>query len=217
MTTPTPKDLSKGVVPFVDRSGSPAAMEPGGDRPAIPVSGQSSSNSVRIEGLVRAQFDFVWRTARRLGLPDAAADDAAQQTFIVASRRIDDIEAGKERAFLYRTLTNVMAEQRRAYARKREDLSDQEYVAGLADPRPNPEQSMADAQARELLDRVLAGLDDDARQVFVLFELEGMTVPEIASALEIPGGTAASRLRRAREQFDKSAKRLRAALEGGRS
>jgi len=44
--------------------------------------------------------------------------------------------------------------------------------------------------------------------VFVLFELEGMTTPEIAELIGIPLGTAASRLRRARETFREAASKL---------
>ena len=54
---------------------------------------------------------------------------------------------------------------------------------------------------RELLDRILDTLTQDLRTAFVLFELEDLSVPEIAEVLEIPTGTVASRLRRAREQF----------------
>jgi RNA polymerase sigma-70 factor (ECF subfamily) len=53
----------------------------------------------------------------------------------------------------------------------------------------------------------------DLRAVFVLFELEGLEVREIAALHEIPAGTASSRLRRAREEFSTLAKRARATFE----
>jgi len=56
-------------------------------------------------------------------------------------------------------------------------------------------------------------MDEPSRTVFVLFELEGFTFTEIAELLEIPRGTVASRLRRARTEFVEGARRLRARLE----
>ena len=60
------------------------------------------------------------------------------------------------------------------------------------------------AAARKLPDPNLSTMDMDLRTTFVLFELEGLSTPEIAQLAEIPLGTAASRLRRAREHFRES-------------
>jgi RNA polymerase sigma-70 factor (ECF subfamily) len=60
---------------------------------------------------------------------------------------------------------------------------------------------MEQRRARHLLDEILDGLELDVRTVFVLFELEELTAPEISELLGIPIGTVASRLRRAREDF----------------
>jgi RNA polymerase sigma-70 factor (ECF subfamily) len=70
-------------------------------------------------------------------------------------------------------------------------------------------------QARELLDRVLDAMPDDLRTAFVLFELEGYSGPEVAEMLEIPLGTATSRLRRARETFRESVAKIRRTLRKG--
>lgn len=173
----------------------------------------------RVRALVRAHFGFVWRSALRLGLPEDAADDAAQQVFIVLARRIDDVEEGAEKAFLYRTTTHVVAELRRSHARRvsRVRAGEDEELAAAADPDPGPDEALERKRARALLDAVLDELDDDVRQVFVLFELEHLPVPEIARLLDIPEGTASSRLRRGREQFQKIADRLRARAEHARA
>ncbi|HYJ08959.1 MAG TPA: sigma factor-like helix-turn-helix DNA-binding protein, partial [Polyangiaceae bacterium] len=55
---------------------------------------------------------------------------------------------------------------------------------------------------REELDRGLLSLPFEQRTVFVLYELEGFTLPQIGEALGIPLGTATSRLRRARANFE---------------
>jgi RNA polymerase sigma-70 factor (ECF subfamily) len=60
------------------------------------------------------------------------------------------------------------------------------------------DQRRADIQ---LCDLALSKVAPDLAEVFVLFEIEEMSSPEIASLLEIPLGTVASRLRRAREDF----------------
>lgn len=166
----------------------------------------------RVRALVRAHFSFVWRSALRLGLPEDAADDAAQQVFIVLARRIDDVEEGAEKAFLYRTTAHVVAELRRTHARRtaRVRPGEEGEIDGAEDPHPGPDEALDKKRARAMLAAILEGLEDDVRQVFVLFELEHVPVPEIASLLEIPEGTAASRLRRGREQFQRIAERMRA-------
>ena len=67
----------------------------------------------------------------------------------------------------------------------------------------------------ELFYAALDALPYEQRSAFVLFELEGFTVPQIAELLDIPQGTAASRLGRARRAFAKSAERLRALSNQG--
>jgi RNA polymerase sigma-70 factor (ECF subfamily) len=68
-------------------------------------------------------------------------------------------------------------------------------------PWPRPDELADRKRAVEALDAVLAELPVELRVIFILFELEGITMREIAEITEIPPGTVASRLRRAREQF----------------
>jgi RNA polymerase sigma-70 factor (ECF subfamily) len=56
-------------------------------------------------------------------------------------------------------------------------------------------------RAAAILDRLLAAMELDLRAVFVLDEIEEMSRAEIAQVLGIPEGTVASRLRRARQDF----------------
>jgi RNA polymerase sigma-70 factor (ECF subfamily) len=152
----------------------------------------------RISRLFVDHFDLVWRTVRRLGVSPGAIDDAAQEVFVIAARKLDAIEVGKEKSFLYGTAIRVAADARRAHARRsaRETMEPDEVDAGA-----NLDELIDQKRARELLDAIIARMPDDARDVFVLYELEGLTMAEIAAALELPAGTVASRLRRARELF----------------
>jgi len=149
--------------------------------------------------LVRAHFAYVWRLCRRLGASESDADDAAQLVFITAARRSADIRAGSERAFLYGVAVNVVARSRAARARRRE-AAEADLDALEADL-PSAEELSDQKAARKVLDRLLDAMSLELRAVFVLYEIEELTVAEIAEALAIPPGTAASRLRRAREDF----------------
>jgi RNA polymerase sigma-70 factor, ECF subfamily len=172
----------------------------------------------RLRALVDEHFAFVWRSLRRLGVADEAVDDAAQQVWIVASRRLDSIERGKEAAFLFGVAIRVAADARRARRRRREEPTPEHGLERI-DASPGPDELVDGQRARQRLDDALGALPMDLRAVLVLSELEGCSGPEIARLLEIPLGTVASRLRRARELFVESVRRLGEATsadDGGR-
>jgi RNA polymerase sigma-70 factor, ECF subfamily len=183
-----------------------------GDVPSVDRRAVAGSARVRDEARLRRAFDehfcFVWRYLRRMGLGDADADDAAQQVFVVLSRRLEGIEPQKERAFLYGTAARVFSEHRRARARRREVVG--EEAVEPIDSERSPDSVANREQARALLDQVLDQMDDKLRTVFVLFELEEIGTAQIAEMLTLPTGTVASRLRRARESFHAIVKRMRA-------
>ncbi|MBI3184905.1 MAG: sigma-70 family RNA polymerase sigma factor [Myxococcales bacterium] len=164
-----------------------------------------------IRELFEAHYDFVWRSARRLGVPAEAVDDAAQEVFLIASRKLPQILPGKERAFLFGVTARIASDARRAGSRRpevREDDAPPSAIDHAEDPAPRPDEVAERQRARAQLDEVIGSLEPDLRSVFVLFELEGMTMSEIASVLELPQGTVASRLRRARELFQEKVRRI---------
>jgi RNA polymerase sigma-70 factor (ECF subfamily) len=167
-----------------------------------------------IRRLVAAHFEFIWRSLRRLGVPQAEVDDAAQKVFWVAARRARDIAEGSERAFLFSTAMNVTADVRRA-RRRRPEVSDDDALAEAIEPMCSAEELVDRKRAREILDEVLDLMDLDLRSVFVLAELEELPAPEIGALLGLPVGTVYSRLRRARDEFRTIAKRFRAQMAGG--
>jgi RNA polymerase sigma-70 factor (ECF subfamily) len=182
------------------------AALPTGRTPPAPI-GVAAAHA-RLHAMFEQEFGFVWRMLRRLGVAESSIDDCAQHVFFVATRKVDEIAVDRERAFLLGVAINVAAEARRTQATAREqprdDLDQVEHGA------PNPEQLTDRKRALELLDRALDELPFELRTVFVLFEVEGMPTDDIASLLDLPRGTVASRLRRAREEFHAIAKRVRA-------
>ena len=187
----------------------------GGGIAAARTPASARAADARLRALVEGQYDFIWRSLRRLGVPDTDTDDCSQQVFLVASRKLDDILPGCERAFLFSTAMRVASDARRSRQRRREVFED---VDEPHDPAPNPEQIAEQKRARALLDEVLDSLPMELRAVFVLFELEELPSADIAEVLAIPIGTVASRLRRAREEFQRIVARLKAreAFDGGK-
>ena len=153
----------------------------------------------RLSRMMRDGFDPIWRLLRRLGVSADAADDAAQEVFMVAARRIHEIEAGSEQSYLYGTALRVAKShhRRQASSSARHVPLDESRLSAST----SPEQALDQRQRLALLDDALGDLDHDERSVFVLFEIEGMTLTEIAELLDIPRGTTASRLHRARARF----------------
>jgi RNA polymerase sigma-70 factor, ECF subfamily len=167
---------------------------------AGPVSRNSradSSGDVRLTALVEIHFDFVWRLLRRQGLSEADADDAAQHVFMIAMEKLDRIADGSERTFLYGIALRVAANARRK-TQRRAAVSETDPELDAA---RSPDRELELRRARSLLDELLEKLPEELRRVLVLAEIEQLEVPEIARLEAIPTGTAASRLRRAREKF----------------
>jgi RNA polymerase sigma-70 factor, ECF subfamily len=165
----------------------------------------------RARTLVTRHFQPVWRLLRRLGVPESDAEDAAQQVFIVATARLAEIPEERERPFLYAAALRVAATANRTRLRRQRwiSLADEDAAASGA----SIDEQIERYEALAFLDDVLANLDDELRRVFVLSDIEEMTASEVSELLGMPVGTVASRLRRARRQFDKCATRLRAERE----
>jgi RNA polymerase sigma-70 factor (ECF subfamily) len=176
------------------RSGS-IVVGPGGDGHAetpMPGStnrprttGMAGDAETRFRAMVEEHFDFIWRSLRGFGVDSASVDDAAQQVFLIAAQKFDAIADGSQRAFLFATARGIAANARRSVARRRE-ISDDKVLGYQADDQPNPEQLVATTRERLVLDRILAGLPEELCAVFILHELEGMTMSKIAD--ERPGG-----------------------------
>jgi RNA polymerase sigma-70 factor, ECF subfamily len=155
----------------------------------------------RLRASFERYFPLVWRSLRRFGVPTASVDDVAQQVFLTFSERLTDVELGRERAFLLSVCVRAAANERRRLSRVRDDAIGDEALDAIPDAH-TPEELLHKKRRRERLDAALAILPLEQRVVFVLFELEGLTLPEIAESVGTPLGTATSRLRRARGRFE---------------
>lgn len=162
----------------------------------------------RISALITREYAVIWRFLRRLGVPPSDVDDATQIALARTLARRDLIAPACERAYLMQTAYHLSFEYRRAAQRNHARLAEVD-VDQLTGNEFTPDTALQKRHDRELLDQALDRLPTELRAVLTLFELEGMTFTEIASMLEIPRGTVASRLRRARAEFKKSVFRLR--------
>lgn len=152
-------------------------------------------------------FDFVWRSARRLGVPEASIDDVVQDVFVTVYRRLHDFEGRSQlKTWIFGILRHTVRDLRRSQRRKPAEALEH-------DPSDNhgltPHEAALRGEGQRLLHAVLDSLDEDQREVFVLCELEQLSAPEIATALEVNVNTVYSRLRAARQDFDAALKRLR--------
>lgn len=188
--------------------GNPSVTNPSATASAMASGPRSlaSDDDVRLRRVVREYHDFVWRSLRRMGVPEHGAEDAAQQVFLVMAGRLNAVSYDNERSFLFGTVIRVASDVRRAQARRRELIG--EDAAEPVDESPSAEAIVDEKKAREMLDRILESMPDDMRTVFVLSELEELVAPEVAEVLGIPVGTVASRLRRAREHFQTAVTRM---------
>jgi RNA polymerase sigma-70 factor (ECF subfamily) len=146
--------------------------------------------------LFEAHAAFVVRIVQRLGVSASDAEDVAQEVFMIVHRRIDDLNSiGAARSWLFGIARRVVANHLRKAQRRAEQLDPQ--PAGIT--LEGPAEHLQSSRERALLERALAKLDIDKRTVFVLFELEGVEMREVADMVGCGVSTAYSRLYAARE------------------
>ncbi len=165
-----------------------------------------------------AHFAFVWRSVRRLGVESASIDDVVQDVFVVVHRRLPDFEGRSSlKTWIFGIALRVVRDHRRSVRRKRlgADARSDADLDLLPDVGAGPVESFEKAEAARLVEQLLDRLDDDKREVFVLAELEGMTVPEIAEITGANVNTVYSRLRAARREFEMAVQRLKARMARG--
>ena len=177
-------------------------FEPSADEAAL---GEPAS----FDALYAQNFAFVWRTLRRLGVRSENVADAAQDAFVVVSRRLGDLHSAEvSRSWIYGIVVRVAHEYRRAQLRNERAAAEPDE---LLDAHARSAQEHAEhAEQVELLDRLLSGLGPDKREIFVLVELEQLSAPEVAQLTGLNLNTVYTRLRAARAAFNDAVARHRA-------
>ena len=147
--------------------------------------------------LFDAHASFVWRVLERHGVPTSELADGCQEVFIVVHRRLGDFEGRSSmRTWLYGIAVRVAASMRRKSYLAREQLhASPEVGSSAADQLEEVERN----QQLALIESALRTLSADKREAFALYELEGMTMAEVAKALGIPENTALYRYYGARD------------------
>jgi RNA polymerase sigma-70 factor (ECF subfamily) len=172
----------------------------------------ASSGQLSFEQVYEASFDFVYRNARRLGVPASATDDVVQEVFLVLHRRLAEYDGRASlRSWVYGILANTVRQYRRTFRRKQKPLQaiERDEELGLASAAAGPEQHVQQRQDVALLLSLLEELPEAQRELIVLADLEELNVPEICACIGGNSNTVHSRLRVAREALrSKLARRL---------
>ena len=177
-----------------------------------------------VRHLVTANNQRLFRTAWSILKNRQEAEDVVQSSYANALTAIGAFEGRSSlTTWLTRIAINEALARKRVQERRRKHLEAEgvqvletyrEQLAKGSDA-PSPEAEAAREQLRSLLERAIADLPENFRTVFVLHEIEGLSVEEAAQALEIPTGTVKTRLMRSRRRLQQAlAPEVRNALSG---
>jgi RNA polymerase sigma-70 factor (ECF subfamily) len=173
-------------------------------------------------GLEEASFDeiyesmvqYVWNVVCRMGVSRSDADDVVQEVFVIVHRRLDGFEGRAHmKTWVFKIAVHVVQHYFRTHARKpgdRASAKGTEIHSLIERQESGPAAEVERLERLRTLDRLLDQLDESKRAVFVLAEIEQLTLSEIAEIVESNSNTVASRLRAARQAFEKALSRFRA-------
>lgn len=165
-----------------------------------------------LAALYREHAGFVWRSLRRFGVPDHALEDLVHDTFMIARRRLPELDGrGAPTSWLFVIARNVAANSRRATIRSETRAVHAPVAAAPLDP----DVALERKQALATVAAFLGELDDDQREVFELVDIEGLRSTEVAELLGANLNVVYSRLRLARRRFEGFLDRLRGEVRSG--
>jgi RNA polymerase sigma-70 factor (ECF subfamily) len=180
------------------------------DDPAL-VEHVRRGNTAAFAVLMRRYNRRLYRTARAILKDDAAAEDALQEAYVAAFDHIDGFRGDAQLAtWLTRIVVNQALQALRKTRREQvvvlfdEDAAESAAPDAASPPSETPENTMLRAEMRRLIERKIDDLPEAYRTVFMLREVEDMTVDETALALGIPAATVRSRLFRAKARLRES-------------
>lgn len=178
------------------------------------IPGKASAQVPTFQELYAKYFDFVWASARRLGVDESAVDDVVQDIFIAIHSHIHTLQRSEAlKSWIYSVTRRTVSNHHRS-VRARGGKATSVIDDELESHQPTPFEVTQKNSDLQVLANLLAELEEPKREVFALVEIEEMTVPEVADALEIPLNTAYSRLRAARIAFEAAVARHEARGQG---
>jgi RNA polymerase sigma-70 factor (ECF subfamily) len=161
------------------------------------------------KAIYEGHFDYVWHSLRRIGVGDADLEDLCHDVFVAFYRGLETYDPSRPlKPWLFGIAFRVASDHRRR-ARHRFEVPPNLEMGDYADKSPIADDRVATRQAQNLVERALQALDADKRAVFILHEIDGHSMPEIAAVIPVPLNTLYSRLRLARAEFAASVRRLR--------
>lgn len=159
--------------------------------------------------LYSSRAEWVWRVLYRLGVREADLEDVLQEVFVVVGKRLSTYDGSVAvESWIFGICVRVAAaHRRRAYVR-REHLTAAVPEPADVDPATAQEDVVRRGEAGRRLSAILDQMGPESRAAFVLFELDGLSCPEIADLAQVPVGTVYSRLHAARAVFAAAVERL---------
>ena len=201
---------------------SPKSQSPGEPMPDEPLF-RPSHGCLESQGLAKRQLfelcieqhaDSLYRTAFRLTGHRDLADELIQETYLSAWKSIESLrDNSKMRGWLFAILRNQYTKVLRKLPKSKslnEDAS--EFLTDDAS-----EFARTQLETQELVQLAIEKLDADQKLPMLLVAMEGMSVDEAASLLDIPKGTVLSRLHRARQKMKQALTQLGVMNFGGKT
>jgi RNA polymerase sigma-70 factor (ECF subfamily) len=146
--------------------------------------------------LMREHASFVWRVLRYHGVRESQLEDASQEVFLVVFRRLAEFEGRSSmRTWIYGICRHIAAAAQRKASERREVTTD---IVPESSAPASQERELWVKQAHAQLQHALAALPEDQCAVFVLYEIEELSMDEIAEAVGATASTCYSRLYAAR-------------------
>jgi len=162
--------------------------------------------------IYESMVDYVWNVVCRMGVPQSDAEDVVQEVFVTVYRRLGEFEGRAQlKTWVFSIAVHLVQHYFRTHARKPGDRASAKgtEIQALVDQREDGPANQVERRERyDALDRVLGQLDEGKRLVFVLAELEQLTLVEIGEIVGANPNTVATRLRAARQAFEKALARF---------
>ncbi len=168
---------------------------------------QTPSVSTALESVFREQASYVWHTLRRMGVRAADLEDVTHDVFLVVHKLLPTYDATRPlKPWLYGIAWRVAMRHRSRAVHRREVSGDGWEEAATSDS--NPEAAAQANTRRDWVQLALAAVHESRRDVLVLHDLDGVSMPDIVAVLGIPLNTGYSRLRLARQELQAALRSL---------